>query len=71
MGRIDFMIRRNLDHSGIRHKGDLPLFDLLDEPVRIFRTAEGFPEPGQSESVMDALAEDAAQLFSRSKIKIS
>jgi len=62
-GRGHEPIPRDADDRSFREVRYSHFFHKVDEALRVFRPAQAFPEPGQAESVMYALAQDAAQVL--------
>ena len=56
------LVRRDAEHHRVQQERDVPLRGLIDESLGIFRAGQLLLEGVESEAVVDALVEDAAEL---------
>ena len=56
------LVRRDAEHHGVQQERDVPLRSLINESLGIFRAGQLLLEGVESEAVVDALVEDAAEL---------
>lgn len=59
----DGLVRRDAEHHRVQQERDVPLRGLIDESLGIFRAGQLLLEGVESEAVVDALVEDAAELL--------
>lgn len=60
--RRDGPVRRHREHGRARHIRDAQLLHLRDEALGVFRAGKRLAEARHAEAVVDALAQDAAEL---------